>query len=143
MQWRGMPALECLHLNGTRLSDRATASLAALPKLRSLDISDTAVTDGGLRELAKMRMLESLDISGTNVTATGVRESVARFPMLTTIYVDETLMKQSALGDLKQARPRLKIIKVVRRNAVYWDSKEALLSTPIKRSSDAAHTGPP
>lgn len=61
-----------LHLTGTRATDAAVTTLAALPRLSHLSFGETALTDAGLAALAEFNGLKTLWVTKTRVTDAAV-----------------------------------------------------------------------
>jgi hypothetical protein len=67
-----VPALRCLNLKNSDVTDEGLVYLSAVPGLRDLDLRGTAVTAAGLPHLARLASLESLRLSDTQVSAADV-----------------------------------------------------------------------
>ncbi|HWB08324.1 MAG TPA: hypothetical protein VG826_03835 [Pirellulales bacterium] len=72
-----LPALETLHLTGSKIDDRQLALLAPLPSLLRLSLRNCEVTDAGLKELRRLSRLESLDLVNTRVSDAGLAHLAA------------------------------------------------------------------
>ncbi len=64
----GLPELKTLHLQGSRVTDRALQHVAQLPKLATLSLDSTRVTADGLAQLSALPELEWLDLAGETVS---------------------------------------------------------------------------
>jgi hypothetical protein len=67
-----VPALRCLNLKNSDVTDEGLAHLSAAPGLRELDLGGTAVTAAALPHLARLASLESLHLNDTQVSPADV-----------------------------------------------------------------------
>jgi len=96
--------VECLNLNGTRVSDRGVRLLQNIPSLRLLYLEGTDVSDKVMGDLARLPNLEVLDLSATNITDSGLQDLVAS-KRLRDLYVSGTKVTQNGIADFQRRMP--------------------------------------
>jgi internalin A len=78
---RVCPELRFLTLNGTAITDRGVAELAAHhPDLDTLSLNNTKITDAALADLARLSKLKHLWLRGTAITDARFRRLQAAMP---------------------------------------------------------------
>jgi hypothetical protein len=70
--FRELPALQILYLDGTQTTDDGLENLRRLTGLENLSLRDTKITDRGLGYFRGLTNLQYLDLSGTEVTDAGL-----------------------------------------------------------------------
>ena len=95
--------LRNLVLDGTIVSDRGTAHLAALPDLEYLSLSDCRITDDGLTHLAALPKLRFLRLDGLLVTDAGLA-AVGRLGGLRYLSLYRCRMTDAGLAHLRGLR---------------------------------------
>jgi REP element-mobilizing transposase RayT len=93
-----------LHLTRTKITDDGLKYLKGLA-LCQLDIDETAITDAGMVHIATLQNLITLNLRGTKVTDRGIMQ-LTRLKYLNDIEVDRTLVTQTGLIKLHEARER-------------------------------------
>ncbi|MBI1787821.1 MAG: hypothetical protein HYR60_09765 [Acidobacteria bacterium] len=99
-----------LHLGKTSVTDAGLAQLKGLAKLAELHLEQTKVTDKGLAYLKGLAQLEYLNLYGTAVTDAGL-EALKSLKNLRSLYVWQTKVTEAGANKLKQALPKLEIVR--------------------------------
>jgi Leucine-rich repeat (LRR) protein len=131
---RGLPELATLNLSATKITDSGLAILQTLPNLSALNLNETDITDGGLKHLRGLSHLSDLSLYGTKVSDEGVAQlqgmqtlqklviggsksitdrsvtTLATMHQLHDVIILSSRVTKSALEDLKNSSPQLKII---------------------------------
>jgi hypothetical protein len=131
---RGLPDLATLNLSGTKITDAGLAILPTLPNLSSLNLNETDITDAGLKQLRGLSHLSELSLYGTKVSDEGIAQlqgmktlqkmvvggsknitdrsltTLATMHELRDVTILSDKVTKSALEDLKNSAPQLKII---------------------------------
>jgi hypothetical protein len=68
----GMPKLQRLRLDGTRITDHGLKHLVGLSNLTHLSLRDTEISDAGVEHLGRLKQLKSLDLWNTRITDAGL-----------------------------------------------------------------------
>lgn len=68
----GLPDLEFINLNSSRVGDETLRTLSTCPKLNTVGLFGTRVTDEGLAHLAKMQGLRTLILQNTSTSKSAV-----------------------------------------------------------------------
>lgn len=100
--------LKILYLSGTKITDTGVAHLRKLRNLEELTLRETHITDAGLVHVQTLPNLSRLDISNTRITDAGVKHLV-RLPNIKKLLLYNINISSNAAGELKKARPQLKI----------------------------------
>ncbi|MEO7319112.1 MAG: hypothetical protein ABIZ56_09005 [Chthoniobacteraceae bacterium] len=102
--------LQELSLPGVPIEDGDLANIAGLVNLRVLHLEKTPVTDAGLAHLKGLKNLTYLNIYGTQVTDAGLPHLNA-LANLASLYVFETKVTDAGIAALKQAVPKVRVVK--------------------------------
>ena len=102
--------LQELSLAGVPIEDGDLANIAGLVNLRVLHLEKTPVTDAGLAHLKGLKNLTYLNIYGTQVTDAGLPQLNA-LANLASLYVFETKVTDAGIAALKQAVPKVRVVK--------------------------------
>lgn len=97
--------LRSLHLDHANVTAEGVKHLSGLPHLEALDLNVTRVGDEALAHLAKLENLTSLALRGTKVTAEGVEQIVAfESKKLRTVNLPTAIPKET-LDEARKKRP--------------------------------------
>lgn len=99
--------LECVILDGTRITDAGMAELGQMVTLQVLHIRGTAITDAGLQHLSGLRNLFKLALDDTAVSDAGLQHLMS-LPNLQYLYVSGTKATSAGLRELRQKMPALR-----------------------------------
>ena len=102
--------LQELSLPGVQIEDADLAQIAGLTNLRVLHLEKTPTTDAMLVHLKGLKNLKYLNIYGTQVTDAGLTH-LSELPNLTSLYVFETKVTDAGITALKQALPKVNVVK--------------------------------
>jgi len=107
------PNVKVLHLNRNALTDTGAKHLAKMPELRILNLSDTKLSDAGLRELKALDRLGGLSVCRTSITDAGLRDfcdHARPFPFsINSIAVGGTKVTEKVRKSLKESFPGIEI----------------------------------
>jgi mono/diheme cytochrome c family protein len=107
---KGLTGLKKLHLEKTKVTDKALDTLAGLTNLEYLNLYKTGVTDAGLDKLKKLKNLKSLYLWQTKVTvgkAKAFQEAMAKAgnkDLAINLGVDKDLRSVNTIARLKTQR---------------------------------------
>jgi hypothetical protein len=107
---RGMTKLESLSLEQSQVTDAGLVCLRQLTRLRVLDLSKAPITDAGLTNLQGLKQLQWLSLRATQVTDSGLA-NLAGLARLETIILDDTRVTDAGCRELRQAIPKLNIVR--------------------------------
>ena len=99
-----------LELPGVQLADADLAQLAGLVNLRVLHLEKTTTTDAMLAQLKGLKNLTYLNLYGTQITDAGLPQLNA-LTNLASLYVFETKVTDAGITALKQALPKVRVVK--------------------------------
>ena len=102
--------LQELSLPGVLIEDGDLAQIAGLTNLRVLHLEKTPTTDAMLGHLKALKNLKYLNIYGTQVTDAGLAQ-LNPLENLASLYVFETKVTDAGIAALKQALPKVNIVK--------------------------------
>ena len=102
--------LQELDLAGVQLADADLAQIAGLKNLRVLHLEKTPLTDAGLAHLKGLANLTYLNLYATAVTDAGLPQ-LKGLTNLKSLYVFETKVTDAGIAALKEALPKLNIVK--------------------------------
>ena len=102
--------LQELDLAGVQLADADLAQIAGLKNLRVLHLEKTPVTDAGLAHLNGLANLTYLNLYATAVTDAGLPH-LKGLTNLKSLFVFETKVTDTGIAALKEALPKLNIVK--------------------------------
>ena len=97
-----------LNLGKTQITDAGVASLASLKELRRLHLDNTKITDKALATVAKFTHLEYLNLYGTEVTDAGLAH-LKGLKNLKKLYLWKTKVTKEKVEELKKALPGIYI----------------------------------
>ena len=95
---------------GVQLADADLAQLAGLTNLRVLHLEKTTTTDAMLAQLKALKNLTYLNLYGTQVTDAGLPQ-LNPLTNLASLYVFETKVTDAGIAALKQALPKVRVVK--------------------------------
>jgi len=107
---KGLAGLKKLHLEKTKITDKALDTVAGLTNLEYLNLYKTGVTDSGLDKLKKLKNLRSLYLWQTKVTegkAKAFQETMAKAgnkDLAINLGVDKDLRSVNTIARLKTQR---------------------------------------
>ena len=107
---KGLGKLKRLHLEKTKVTDKALDTVGAIGSLEYLNLYKTAVTDGGLGKLKNLKKLKTLYLWQTKVTeakARGFQESMAKAgnkDLAINLGVDKDFKSVNTVARLKKQR---------------------------------------
>jgi hypothetical protein len=107
---RGLSKLKRLHLEKTKITDKALDAVGAIGSLEYLNLYKTAVTDGGLGKLKNLKKLKTLYLWQTKVTeakAKDFQESMAKAgnkDLAVNLGVDKDFKSVNTVARLKVQR---------------------------------------
>lgn len=104
----GLPHLEALNLNKTKVTAAGLTKLRNLPNLKYLNLCVAGLDDGALAHLAGFPHLESVELSYTAVTDAGLSH-LSKLSKLRTVYLSNTSVTDEGIKTLQQAAPRLEV----------------------------------
>ena len=102
--------LQELSLPGVPIEDADLANIAGLVNLRVLHLEKTPVTDAGLAHVKGLKNLKYLNIYGTQITDAGLAQ-LNPLTNLASLYVFETKVTDAGIAALKQALPKVNVVK--------------------------------
>ncbi len=102
--------LQELDLAGVQLTDADLAQIAGLKNLRVLHLEKTPLTDAGLAHVKGLTNLTYLNLYATAVTDAGLPQ-LNSLTNLKSLYVFETKVTDAGIAALKQALPKLNVVK--------------------------------
>ncbi len=102
--------LQELNLAGVLIEDGDLAQIAGLTNLRVLHLEKTPTTDAMLARLKGFKNLKYLNIYGTQVTDAGLA-NLSGLANLASLYVFETKVTDAGIAALKQAVPKVNVVK--------------------------------
>ena len=102
--------LQELDLAGVQLADADLAQIAGLKNLRVLHLEKTPLTDAALAHLKGLANLTYLNLYATAVTDAGLPQ-LKGLTNLKSLYVFETKVTDAGIAALKEALPKLNIVK--------------------------------
>ena len=102
--------LQELDMPGVQLADADLAQLAGLTNLRVLHLEKTTTTDAMLAQLKALKNLTYLNLYGTQVTDAGLPQ-LNPLTNLASLYVFETKVTDAGIAALKQALPKVRVVK--------------------------------
>lgn len=105
-----MKKLRRLSLGGTGVRGRELHQLSGLPHLENLSLERSRIDDDSLASISQIRTLVSLDLRGTQVTGARVLD-LKRLENLESLLLDDTLITDESLVTLRQLK-RLKKLTV-------------------------------
>lgn len=135
--------LQELDLAGVQLADADLAQIAGLKNLRVLHLEKTPVTDAGLAHLKGLSNLMYLNIYGTAVTDAGLPQ-LKGLTNLKSLYVFETKVTDTGIAALKEALPKLNIVKgltaeeIAKLNAKPEEKKPAPVAVAVPKPESKA-----
>jgi Leucine-rich repeat (LRR) protein len=103
-----LPQLECLTIDGKRITDAGVRNLSSLKNLRYLDLYATGLSDLGLDYLVTLDHLEELHIGGTLVTESGVKK-LTKLMCLRKLFLPDGMSDSKAAQALRNALPECKV----------------------------------
>jgi Leucine-rich repeat (LRR) protein len=106
----GLVGLKVLDLNDTAITDSGLQTLQRLTGLQELDVCRTRISDDGLACLSRLTSLQTLALNGCHVTDVGLRQ-LKGLRNLKQLYIANTRVSEAGLQELRQALPRLMIIR--------------------------------
>ena len=107
---KGLAGLKKLHLEKTKITDKALDTVAGLSNLQYLNLYKTGVTDAGLDKLKKLKKLESLYLWQTKVTEAkakafqGEMVKAGNKDLAINLGVDKDLRSVNTMARLKTQR---------------------------------------
>jgi mono/diheme cytochrome c family protein len=107
---KGLAGLKKLHLEKTKISDKALATVGALANLEYLNLYQTGVTDAGLDKLKNLKKLRSLYLWQTKVTEAKAKAFQAAMAkagnkdLSINLGVDKDLRSVNTIARLKKQR---------------------------------------
>ncbi len=107
---KGLAGLKKLHLENTKITDRALATVGGLAGLEYLNLYGTAITDNGLDQLKGLKNLKSLYLWQTKVTeakAKAFQDAMAKAgnkDLSINLGVDKDFRSVNTLARLTEAR---------------------------------------
>ena len=102
--------LQELDLPAVQLAEGDLAQLGGLTNLRVLHLEKTTTTDAMLGQLKGLKNLAYLNLYGTQVTDAGLPQLNA-LTNLASLYVFETKVTDAGIAALKQALPKVRVVK--------------------------------
>ncbi len=112
-----------LNLGTVQLTDADLAQLAGLTNLRVLGLEKTPVADAQLAHLKGLKNLTSLNLYGTKVTDAGLPQ-LNGLTNLKSLYVFETVVTDAGIAALKQALPKVRVVKG-------WTAQDVAKAAPM------------
>ena len=97
---KGLPSLQTLDLNSTKITDGGLENLKGLTQLKRLDLSCTAVTDAGLEHLRALLNLECLSLDSTQITDAGL-DHLKGLSRVQGLYLSGTSVSDAGLVHLR------------------------------------------
>ncbi|MGH7140132.1 MAG: hypothetical protein ACREHD_30705, partial [Pirellulales bacterium] len=97
----GLPRLDTLRLESTRVTDRGLTGIVEFDQLERVDLANTLVGDAVLLALSTLPRLKELDLSYSQVTPQGLRR-LATFPALEAVGLDPSQFTPDVVADLKR-----------------------------------------
>ena len=107
---RGLPDLEELDLENTKITDDDLVHLRELKKLDRLYLWNTDTSDAGLEHVAELAELRYLNLTGTKVTNAGLQR-LKGLKNLEQLYLEETAVTELGAKDLQLALPYCRITR--------------------------------
>ena len=107
---KGLAGLKKLHLEKTKITDKALNTIAGLANLEYLNVYKTGVTDAGLDKLSKLKKLKSLYLWQTKVTEAKAKTFQAAMAkagnkdLAINLGVDKDLRSVNTIARLKTQR---------------------------------------
>ena len=107
---KGLTGLKKLHLEKTKITDKALNTIAGLANLEYLNVYKTGVTDAGLDKLSKLKKLKSLYLWQTKVTEAKAKTFQAAMAkagnkdLAINLGVDKDLRSVNTIARLKTQR---------------------------------------
>lgn len=121
-----------LDLSGSNVDDEMITIINGLPNLQKLFLQNTKVTGKGLRHLKGLEYLEYLNLYGTEITNNGL-EALPKLPRLEYLYLWKTQTTGAGIALLKNKMPYLNI-DIGADRAVFGDAE--LMPPLIVTASD-------
>lgn len=112
-----------LNLGTVPLADADLAQLAGLTNLRVLGLEKTPTADAQLAHLKRLKNLTSLNLYGTKVTDAGLPQ-LHGLTNLKSLYVFETAVTDAGIAVLKQALPKVRVVKG-------WTAQDVAKAAPM------------
>jgi hypothetical protein len=106
----GLTGLRVLNLNDTAITDNGLKSLRRLASLEELDLAHTRITDAGLENLRSQTSLQKLALNGSSISDRGLRH-LHGVRNLKQLYLGDTRVTDAGAQELRQALPRVSIIR--------------------------------
>ena len=134
--------LQELDLAGVQLADADLAQIAGLKNLRVLHLEKTPLTDAALAHLKGLANLTYLNLYATAVTDAGLPQ-LKGLTNLKSLYVFETKVTDAGIAALKEALPKLNIVKgltaeeIAKLNAKPEEKKPVAVAVPKPESKAA------
>ena len=135
--------LQDLDLAGVQLADADLAQIAGLKNLRVLHLEKTPVTDAGLAHLKGLGNLTYLNLYATAVTDAGLPH-LKGLTDLKSLYVFETKVTDTGIAALKEALPKLNIVKgltaeeIAKLNAKPEEKKPVAVAVAVPKPENKA-----
>ena len=102
--------LQELNLAGVLIEDGDLAQIAGLTNLRVLHLEKTPTTDAMLAHVKGLKNLKYLNLYGTQATDAGLAQ-LNGLANLASLYVFETKVTDAGIAALKQAVPKVNVVK--------------------------------
>jgi hypothetical protein len=96
-----------LNMEGTQVSDKSLAAIAAINRLEELDMSMCKISDSGLEPLRGHRSLRKVWLTGTSVTDSLI-DLLASLPRLEEVELSGTKFTEAGRQELVRRLPRLR-----------------------------------
>ena len=135
--------LQELDLAGVQFADADLAQIAGLKNLRVLHLEKTPVTDAGLAHLKGLANLSYLNLYATQVTDAGLPQ-LKGLTNLKSLYVFETKVTDTGISALKEALPKLNIVKgltaeeIAKLNAKPEEKKPVAVAVAVPKPENKA-----
>ncbi len=97
-----------LDLSGSNMDDDLMSIIGGLPHLQKLFLQNTKVTDKGLKKLEGLDYLEYLNLYGTEISDKGLSQ-LPPLPRLRNIYLWQSNATEDGIAELKNKMPYLNI----------------------------------
>jgi Leucine-rich repeat (LRR) protein len=107
---KGLKRLAHLNLRGSEVNDEGVAHFAGQKTLVRLHLEKTKITDKALEQLKGLENLEYLNVYGTEITDAGLAH-LEGLKKLKSLYLWQTKVTDAGVEKLKMALPELKIIR--------------------------------
>jgi uncharacterized membrane protein/mono/diheme cytochrome c family protein len=141
-----LPYVADLSLARSRIGDATMQLAARMPNLARLDVRDTAVTDAGVAALEGHPQLADFVLARTKLTDAAVK-SLLRLPALKRVYVWNSGIGASALGELRLGKSEIAIEAGDTADARALETEKDLVLTkataPAASTTNPATNAPP